>query len=219
MIDQATNNPAEPLLLSLRGQGRFWHRTPLPSLEAILRHGAIVPNVGQFIGNSTQSESSYGRCMKAVSLFDFDTSSEKSVLDRALGNLFIRGLSSTVLIGVERKGLDPAKLQLPDKVSNGVWLLRLSGHSGHAAGLTHIPEIEALYFGEIPTSAFSGFYLAAQGGRFFEVPLGANAITILNEKSAEWQADDERVSAERRDGGDGSLAEMISESYNHRDNS
>jgi hypothetical protein len=68
-----------------------------------------------------------------------------------------------------------------------------------------IPDIEVLYLSDIPTAAFSGFFLAAERGRFFEVPLGANAITILFEKGAEWQADDERLAAERDDRGSGRL--------------
>jgi hypothetical protein len=214
MIAQAPNNPVESLLLMLRGQERFWHRTPLQSLEAILCHGAIVPNIGQFDCNSTQSESSYGRHMKAVSIFDFDSASEDAVLHQACGNLFVPGLDAIVLIGIEREELDHAKLQLPHEVSNGLWKLRLSGQ---ASGLTHVPEIEALYVGELPSAAFSYYYLVSQSGRFFKVPSEANAITSLNEKYAEWRADDELSAAERRSRGEWSLAE-VSAFNNHRDN-
>ena len=152
--------------------------------------------------------------MKGVSLFDFDSASEETAFEQAYGNVFVPKFSAVLLIGIELNWFDRAKLQTPDEVSKGVYQLRLSGC---CSGRTHVPDIEAIYLDEVPSSAFSKLCLAAQDDRFFETPPGVDAMKNLNEKSMEWNADDELAAAKPRESGEPSLAEMIAESYRLQD--
>jgi len=195
-VFKAMPNPAEFPWFRVRGQGQLWHRTSISSLEAILRSGAIAPNTGCFKENSVQSDTCYSRHMQAVSLFDFDTSSEANVAEQAWGHLQIRGQHCSVLIGIRREALEPAKYQSPREASGGVYRLRES-NVDRGEALTLIPDIEAIYCGPIPTAAFTGLFLTDGGGRFYEVPFGPYAVAVLLKKGAEWRDDDERLKSER----------------------
>lgn len=201
-----------PLWERLRGHGHLWHRTSLPCLESILHDRKIVPNKGQFPNTYPQSQGSYGRHLGAVSLFDFDSESEPSVLQHVHDFGF-----NGVLIRIQRDALERANLMLPNEIS----------HRDHpidtlsadiVQGCTFIPAVEALHIGSIPTSAFSGFILIAfnEHGRYLwrEVGVDADAFHILSEISVLWNADHKRLTAERHARGEFTLTEVVEASYN-----
>jgi len=135
----------------LRGQSFLWHRTSIESLKAILRHGTIEPNHGQFSYTYPQSEKCYGRELGAVCLFDFDTEPVEDILLQACKwqQFLTDSGSATILIRIDRKALKKKNLILPNAVQGSAHVL--------------IPHVEAWHKGSISTSAFRG-YLAVRKG-------------------------------------------------------
>jgi hypothetical protein len=129
----------------LRGHGALWHRTSIGALRKILESGGIRPNDGSFPNSYCQSELSYGRLRKAVSLFDFDS----EPVDRVLGEECTWGQfltdcgRVTVIIELDREALARSgRLELPKEIV--------------AQGSVVIPAVEAVYHGIVSISAFRG---------------------------------------------------------------
>jgi hypothetical protein len=203
-----------PLWGLLRGHGHLWHRTSLPSLECILREGAIIPNTGQFATTFPQSKISYSRGLGAVSLFDFDTSDEPYIFDHHWKwiTVLAANLPPVVLIRIRRHALDPAKLLLPADISRGDPRLDTLPDEVRRGQMV-IPAVEALHIGSIPVSAFDGFILIAfkSGGGYHlhEVAERPDALRVLSDVGAQWTAARERLTEERHARGEYTLAEII----------
>ena len=99
-----------------------------------------------------------------------------------------------------REALDREKLLLPTEITRGD--PRLAPLTDEIRQMRMIiPAVEALYIGQICTTAFSGYLLTAfgeMGGYLFqEVDVGADAFRILSQASTELNGDNERHTAER----------------------
>ena len=199
-----SNPEFSSLWARLRGHGHLWHRTALSSLEDILRDREIVPNEGQFPVTYGQSNASLGRKIGAVSLFDFDTEAESNVLEHVWDYA-----PKEVLIRIRRDALDQTKLLLPSQVSK-------RAHESSPA--VFVPEVEALYIGSIPASAFIGFILVALNGqlRWKEEEATADTISILTDIDRRWKAEKAQETAERHARGEHSWAEIVTEAIRQR---
>jgi hypothetical protein len=150
----------QELIRSLRRKNCLWHRTDILGLRGILSSGYIAPNLGQFPNSYPQSEKSYGRHCKAISLFDFDTSAWRDCLRQRRNWLTLLTDSEpiTILIGIKIDCLDRSQLRLAAEIP----------HSSiptffHDDGCSYIPMfipfVEALYTGQITIDAFARYIL------------------------------------------------------------
>lgn len=200
----------------LRSHGYVWHRTTLPSFEAIMRDEQIVPNSGQFPEVFGQSRVSYAWHLNAVSLFDFDTSDEAYIFEHEFkwGSVLTKRFPAGVLIGMRRDALDPGRLLLPaDILANDARLDVLPEKIRR--GRMVIPAVEALHIGPIPVRTFSRFLLTAfddEGEiRICERAPGGDVCGEFSEVSAAWNAEHQRLVDERHARGEYSLAERLTE--------
>jgi len=196
-----------PLWARLRGEGHLWHRTSLAAVDAILRDGEIVPNLGQFPNTFGQSSVSYGRHLRAVSIFDFDTENEADALTHVCDFPLVG-----VLICIRRAALDRTKLLLPSQIARGEHPIDTLPDRIKGARM-FVPAVEALYLGPIPTSAFGGYILAGDGSRWHELEANEDVVPALSAIHAEWIADGERLAAARHARGDFTLDEIVRASY------
>lgn len=165
--------------------------------------------MGQLHPTYGQSKVSYACHLRAVFLFDFDTADAPDIFEHELK---WAGLLAGVLIRIRRDALDRAKLLLPTEISlddHRLDTLPDEIRQGYMA----IPGVEALHIGPIPASAFSGFILTAfkeDGGYLWqEVGPDADAFRVLSKISAEWNADHERLTAERHARGEYSWKDVL----------
>jgi hypothetical protein len=178
-----------PLWSALRGHGYLWHRTSLTALRSILSDHEITPNTGQFPSTFRQSGNSHGRSMHAVSLFDFDTASERDVLDHRYDYC-----SGDVFIRIRREALDSTKL-LSHSCFNA-----LPDATRHER--VYVPYLETLHIGPIPETAFDGLILAPiNAGDYFWHETTSDEIGLrdLLEIAVKRKADEEREGRHHKD--------------------
>jgi hypothetical protein len=63
--------------------GRYWHCTRWRSFRAIMEHGAIVPNTGQFKVSYSQTSISYAYREGRIAIFDFVAPARREILAHA----------------------------------------------------------------------------------------------------------------------------------------
>ncbi len=139
-------------LMRVLRRDRLWHRTGLEALLGIIKIGAIRPNDGSFPSTYPQSLNSYGRDIKAVSLFDFASASVTQIKDQEdkwRQFLSDQGLI-TIIIGINRSTI-AGRL-----VPNGDAWMTLGTRNW-------IPHVEAWCRDEIPTTAFERYVVVSRG--------------------------------------------------------
>jgi hypothetical protein len=131
-------------------------------------------------------------------------------------------LPAGVLIRIQREGLDRAKLLLPTEISQGDCRLDALPDDIRRMRMV-IPAVEALHIGPISIAVFGGFILTAFGERdaylWHEVPSGGDALRVLSEIAAQWQAEHDRRTAERHARGEYTFAELLEASLANRETS
>ena len=183
----------------LRTKGAFWHRTAISSLPAIMEVGELRPNSGSFAHSYPQSKASYASALKAIALFDFETAGNEAIADRAYAwEPFIFGRLPGVLIGINRAALDGRLLILPTQIASGDE--RLATLQDRLR-LTVIPDVETLYLGPIPTSAFRQLTLLDRqdSGEYRFHDFDAAACAELLRASEQWKAEKEAQKRARHD--------------------
>lgn len=197
----------------LRGAGAFWHRTTIANLRAILEHGAIEPNLGQFAVTYPQSNSCYGRQISAVSLFDFDSEPIEGIyLSHNWPPFLLDCWPVTILICIDRRSLDSEKLILPPAVRHPN-MPHVEPEDGEPYVPCFIPRVEAWHRGPIPVSSFRR-YLAIRSNTNFEYEEFAadhSQLERIEIFCEEWQAELDRDRAARRARGELDLAEALEE--------
>jgi len=193
------------VLSRLRGAERLWHRGGVNALLSIVDAGAISPNDGSlpslFPGGS-EGKLSYGRHIRAVHVFDFDTAELDVVLEYASKwSPFLTDCGTlTVWYEIDRSRLDRHALVLPSDLPGGTVPTYYDAHDAPYKPM-HIPGVEAWYKSDLPLSAVVAVYGLRRGTkpRLF-VDLGPinRAAHVARQLASSWEADDKRINEERR---------------------
>jgi hypothetical protein len=179
------------ILGELQGRNSLWHRTNLDGLRGIIQDGHININDGQFAPTTGHSASSYGRLLKAVSLFDFDTYEVEPILFTANDwRPFLADLKPlTIWIELDRDKLAPELLDPPlggPDSERQPFDVKLEGATFTP---TAIPFVEAFYQASIPRAAFNGFIVFKWGERSKigeKVPEGDDVLSQIEKLSVRW---------------------------------
>jgi hypothetical protein len=184
------------LLKMLKGHGFVWHCTSPGAFYSIVEGGAILPSGVA----PTEWQSSLGRKFAAVSLFNFDsTSDEDAPFYRGACDDWTNwfGLSinhvARICIAIAVDRLDSRMLFSIDEACQALGITDKWKHK-------HIPMIESLHKGPILASAFAKIYVA-KGGTLdhIEVPLDGNLISTVKELVSKWTEEGEREAAKPRE--------------------
>jgi hypothetical protein len=179
------------ILGELQGRNSLWHRTGLDSLRDIIRDGYIHVNEGQYTPTTGHSARSYGRLLKSISLFDFDTHEVEPILFAASDwSPFLADLNPiTIWIEIDRAKLS---LELLDPPLGGPDRKRKHFEvylEGSPYTPLAIPFVEAWYRASIPKAAFKGFIVFEwrERGKIGEwVPEGDGALAFIEGLADKW---------------------------------
>ncbi len=159
----------------------LWHSTPWERYCEILDAGEINPAGGQ---KGNVYKGSFARSVNAVSLFDFENSSEIHALRNHrtwVTHLPQRDTAVTVCIGLNRDLL-PGRQILAPEVEHEVEKLAMERKRNH------YPRVEACHVGPIPTCAFTTVLAvsATHPYQFETLVGGPKALPRLRELAERW---------------------------------
>jgi hypothetical protein len=167
----------------LRGHGFLWHCTGPGAFYSIMRDGAIGPSSDV----PAAWQSSMGRRLGAVCLFDFDSRPEHcayySGATADVGNWFGWSLQhvASVCIAIERAKLDPSKVLDVEGACAAIspekrWDYKQMG------------ELECWHVGPLPVAAFTRLYIAKSGTLdHVEIPLDGREVETVRGLVAPWE--------------------------------
>jgi len=204
---------ADDLYARLRRSGFLWHSTPAPNAIGIIQSGEITPNSGQFSETFPQSLASWSRRLGGVSLFDCDDASDEEFEVHHTDYKILASAPGRVLIKIDRRALEPAKLITPRQFHTRPPDPRLGGEP--VGRHMRVPYLEAVYLGPVPARAFVGFHLTAYDddrnllSREFEP--GPQTLKTMQMVIESWTEDYTRRKAERHARGDIRLEEILAD--------
>ncbi len=176
------------LMPMVRGHGFLWHCTGPDAFYSIMRDGAIRPSSDV----PAEWQSSMGRRLGAVCLFDFDSHPEHCAFYSGAAadvcNWF--GWSpqhvAAVCIAIDRAKLDPSKILDVEGAcavvgSENRWKFKQMG------------ELERWHVGPLPVAVFARLYIAkSKTLEHVEIPLDGREVETIRAMAAPWEEEASR---------------------------